>query len=265
MFAFFYFEMFQGAMPLMLLAIAFQVWMLVDAVRREEWLWALFIFLFSVLTAFLYFFLVYRPARAMEPSASPGFELPGAEDRQRIQELQEQIRMLDNAHHHSELADIYLRHGKLDEAETGYRAALERDAEELDTHAHFGECLLRQNRPGEALPHLEKVCAAEPNHDYGQTIMTLAETLAALGRSDEALAKWEEVVRRHSYARGRVRLAELYLARADATRAEAQLREVLSDFDSMPAYQRRREAQWLGKAQALMRQLRRSEGLASSG
>ena len=33
--------------PWLGLAVLFQIWMLVDAIRREEWLWALFDFLFS--------------------------------------------------------------------------------------------------------------------------------------------------------------------------------------------------------------------------
>ena len=41
----------------------------------------------------LYFFLVYRAA----PSATQGFELPGANDRRRIKQLQAQIHHLDKA------------------------------------------------------------------------------------------------------------------------------------------------------------------------
>ena len=46
--------------------IAFQLWMLVDAIRREEWFWAVLIFIFPVLNAVLYYFMVYRAA----PSAT---------------------------------------------------------------------------------------------------------------------------------------------------------------------------------------------------
>src|SRR6266498_1819958 len=125
--------------PAFLVMTAFQLWMFVDAVRREEWIWAVFIFIGFGLSALLYFFLVYRAA----PSATRGFELPGAFDRRRIKELQAQIHHLDKAHHHSQLGDVFFQRGKLAEAEACYRAAMDRDREDLDTRAHLGQCLLR--------------------------------------------------------------------------------------------------------------------------
>src|SRR5947208_13200671 len=147
--------------PVVLVMTAFQVWMFVGAVRREEWIWAAFIFIGFGLSAVLYFFLVYRVA----PSATRGFELPGAHDRRRIKELHAQIHHLDKPHHHSQLGDIYFQQGKLKDAEASYRAALERDPQDEDTRAHFGQCLLRQNRAEEALPLLEDVCKANSKHD----------------------------------------------------------------------------------------------------
>src|SRR3954466_11986243 len=99
--------------PLLLILLLFQLWMLVDAIRNQEWMWAVFIFIFPLLNAILYFFLVYRA----QPSATRGFELPGAHNRNRIKELQAQIPPLDKAHPHAALGYIYFQTGKLDEAE----------------------------------------------------------------------------------------------------------------------------------------------------
>src|SRR5437870_2845214 len=175
--------------PVVLVMTAFQVWMFVDAVRREEWIWAAFIFIGFGLSALLYFFLVYRAA----PSATRGFELPGAHNRRRIKELQAQIHHLDKPHHYSQLGDIYFQQGKLDQAETCYRSALERDPQDIDTRAHLGQCLLRQKRAADARPLLEGVCAENPKHDYGHSLMALAETLAALGQIDDAIKVWQRV------------------------------------------------------------------------
>ncbi|MBI3876206.1 MAG: tetratricopeptide repeat protein, partial [Verrucomicrobia bacterium] len=169
------------ANPVAWLFSLFCLWMLIDAIRRGEWLWAVFIFLFAPLNAVLYFFLVFRNA-----SATSGFELPGTFNRKRIKQLEAQIHHLDKAHHHHELADIFFSQGKLDKAEASYRAALERDGEDLDIRAHLGQCLLRRKRPAEARPLLEHVIAADPKHDYGHTQMALAETLTALGEKDAA-------------------------------------------------------------------------------
>ena len=226
--------------------------MLVDSIRRQEWIWAIFIFLFSIFSALLYFFLVYRPSVAL---SSGGFELPGAGSRRRIRELQAQIHHLDKAHHHAQLADIYLRQGKLAQAEQSYRLALERDAEDPDTRAHLGLCLLRQHRATEARPLLEEVLRENPEHDYGQTRMALAEALAELGNTEESIAHWKAVTEVHGYTRARVQLAELYLAQGQSEPARGLIEEVLHEYPHLPAFQRRRERSWLRRAKALVRKL----------
>jgi len=238
--------------PAVLLVTAFNLWMFVDAVRREEWIWAMFIFIGFGVSALLYFFLVYRAA----PSATRGFELPGAYDRRRIKELQAQIHHLDKAHHHSQLGDVYFQQGKLDQAEACYRAALERDAEDIDTRAHLGQCLLRKKKPQEARPLLEKVCAENPKHDYGHSLMALAETQMALGETDGAIATWKRVLEDHSYARARVQLAELHLQKQEFAAAKVELKEVVADDAHAPAFQRKRERVWVRRARGLLRKIR---------
>src|SRR5947208_13005477 len=237
--------------PAFLLMTAFQLLLLVDAVWREEWIWAVFIFIRFGLSALLYFFLVYRAA----PSATRGFELPGAHDRRRIKELQAQIHHLDKAHHHSQLGDIYFQRGKLELAEACYRAALERDHEDIDTRSHLGQCLLRKKKPEEARPLLERVCAQNPKHDYGYSLMALAETQTALGELDSAIATWKRVLEDHSYARARVQLAELYLQKQQAELARPELNEVVADDAHAPAFQRKRERVWVRRAKALRRKI----------
>jgi len=237
--------------PLLLVMTAFQIWMFVDAVRRQEWIWSVFIFLGFGFSALLYFFLVYRAAQ----SATRGFELPGAHHRRRIKELQAQIHHLDKAHHHSQLGDVYFQQGKLDKAETSYRAALERDAQDLDTRAHFGQCLLRQKKPAEARPLLEGVVTENPKHDYGYTLMALAETYSALGETDAALRTWKRVTENHSYPRAKVQLAEIYAAQNQPELARAEIQDVVADDPHAPAFQRRRDRVWVRRAKTLLRQL----------
>jgi hypothetical protein len=239
------------ANPWWALVFLFQVWMFIDAIRRREWLWAVFIFIGWGISAVLYYFFVYRAA----PSATIGFELPGAFDRRRIKELQAKIHYLDKAHHHSQLGDLYFQQGKLDKAEACYRAALERDAQDIDTRAHLGQCLLRLKRPAEARPLLEGVVAENPKHDYGYSQMALAETLSALGETDAALGLWQQVTENHSYPRAKVQLADLYLARNQTDLARTQVNEVLADDAHGPPYQRRRDRVWVRRARGLRRKL----------
>src|SRR6266849_5960800 len=185
------------ANPWLVPVLLFDLLMLIDAVRRREWIWVFFIFVGSFISAMFYYFAVYRAA----PSATRGFELPGAFDRRRIKQLEAQIHHLDKAHHHFQLGDIYFQQGKLAQAESCYRAALERDPQDIDTRAHLGQSLLRQKRPAQALPLLEGVVAENPKHDYGYSLMALAETLSAGGEKESALKLWKQVTENHSYPR----------------------------------------------------------------
>lgn len=233
-----------------LLLFAFQVWMFVDAIRREEYIWAVFIFFFSILSALLYYFFVYRPSGGGNPLA--GFELPGAADRKRIKELQAEIHYLDRANHHLQLADIYLSQGKLDKAESSYRAAYERDAQDEDIRAHLGNCLARREKYQEALPLLEGVCAANPKHDYGYTLMTLAETQAALGQVDRAIATWQQVLTFYSYSRARVQYAGLLIQKKDYVPARKYLQDVIDDAPYSTKFQRKQEEVWIRRAKSLL-------------
>jgi tetratricopeptide (TPR) repeat protein len=203
------------------------------------------------ISALFYYFLVYRAA----PSATRGFELPGAYDRRRIKELETQIHHLDKAHHHFQLGDIYFHQGKLAQAESCYRAALERDPQDIDIRAHLGQCLLRQNKAAEARPLLEGVVAENPNHEYGYSLMALAETLTALGQADAAIKIWKQVTENHFYPRAKVQLAELYLAGNQPDLARAELKDVMVDDAHAPAFQRKRDRVWISRARALLRRV----------
>ncbi|HVV70490.1 MAG TPA: tetratricopeptide repeat protein [Verrucomicrobiae bacterium] len=237
--------------PVVLIIGLFNLWMLVDAIRRREWLWAFFMFIGWGIPAVLYYLFVYRDA----PSATRGFELPGAFDRRRIKELQAQIHHLDKAHHHFQLGDIYFHQGRLEQAGQCYRAALERDATDIDTRAHLGQCLLRQHKPAEARPLLEGVVRENPKHEYGYSQMALAETLAALGDTEGAMSIWKQVTENHSYPRAKVQLAELYLDRNQKELARGELKDVMADDQHAPTYQRKRDRIWVRRARALMRRL----------
>lgn len=231
------------------LFVLFNLWMIIDAIRKREWPWVVYMLIMPGLATAWYFFYMFRG------QTTRGFELPGSHDRRRIKELQMQIHNLDHAHHHSQLGDVYFQQGKYPKAEAAYRAAMERDGSDADTRAHFGQCLLRQKRAAEARPLLEGVLRENPKHDYNYTAMAYAETLVALGETDNALKSLEYVVANNSYPRAKVQLAELYLAKNQPDLARAQIKDVLADDPHAPAYQRRRDRVWVSRAKSLLRKL----------
>jgi hypothetical protein len=223
--------------------------MMFDAVERQEWMWVVFLVIFPPLNTILYFFMVYRDGNS---SLSRGFEFPGMFDRKHIKELQAKIHHLDNAAHHSQLGDIYFQQGKLTKAEPCYKAAMERDATDVDTRAHYGQCLLRLKRPAEALPLLEGACREVPKHDFAHTRMALAETYAALGRVPDAIREFEQVLVSNGYARAKVQLADLYLQAGRTNDARTLLRETLDEDAHSPAFQRKRDRVWIRRAKKLL-------------
>ncbi len=254
----YFFEVLNGGLGLggaifAFLIFAFTLWMFIHALRNGEYIWAVFIFFFSGFSALLYFLMVYRASGGGNPMA--GFELPGAADRRQIKRLQADIHHLDKPHHHLQLADIYFSQGKLDEAEASYRAAYERDPKDDDIRAHLGNCLARRGKPQEALPLLQAVCAQNPKHDYGYTLMTLAETQAATGQVDAALATWRQVLSLYGYPRARVQYAELLVQKKEYAEARKSLEEVIHDAPYVTKFQRKREAVWFNRAKALLRSI----------
>ena len=237
--------------PVSLGIFIFQVWMFIHALRNREWIWAVFIFIGWGITALFYYLMVYRTSA----SSVSGFELPGAQSRKRIRQLQSQIHHLDNAAHHFELGDVYFQKGNLAEAEKCYRAALQREPKDIDARAHLGQCLVRLNRPAEARPILEGVMHEKPEHDYGYTMMALAEALGALGETDNAILYWQHITQNHSYPRAKVQLAELYVAKNQLDLARGELKDVLADDIHAPAFQRRRDRVWISRAKSLIRKL----------
>ena len=133
---------------------------------------------------------------------------------------------------------------------------MDRDAADRDTRSHLGQCLLRRKKPAEARPLLEAVCAEDPRHDYGYTMMALAETYMAEGQTDAAIQVWERLLQNYSYARARVQLAELYLLKKQNDAAREQVREVIETDAYAPAFDRRRNRVWLRRAKRLAKQVR---------
>lgn len=237
--------------PAALLISAFQIWMLIDAIRQKEWIWALFILVGWGFASLWYYFSVYRGSA----NSMRGFELPGAQSRRRIKELQAQIHHLDKAHHYYQLGDVYFQRGKLEQAETAYRSSLERDPDDLDTQAHLGQCLLREKRAAEARPLLEQVVAKNPKHEYSYTMMALAEALTALGEKEKALEAWQQVTALHYYPRAKVQYAELLITLNQPDQARTELNEVLADDAHAPAFQRKRDRFWVRRARGVLKKL----------
>jgi hypothetical protein len=102
---------------------------------------------------------------------------------------------------------------------------------------------------------LQAVCAQNPKHDYGYTLMTLAETQAATGQIDAALATWRQVLSLYAYPRARVQYAGLLIQKKDYAEARKSLEEVINDAPYVTKFQRKREKVWFDRAKSSLRSI----------
>ena len=227
----------------------FSIWMLIDAIRRKEFLWVFLILAgngYSV-TFFTFIAARLRPRRGL---SCPARRSGNASRNFRRKSIISTRRTII-----SNWATFISSKGKLEKAEAAYRASLERDPQDIDARAHLGQCLLRQKKAAEARPLLEGVCAENPKHDYGYSMMALAEALTAVGEQNAALEIWQQVTASHSYPRAKVQLAELYIAKNQPELARAELRDVLADDIHAPKFQRKRDRVWVRRAKGVARKL----------
>jgi len=132
---------------------------------------------------------------------------------------------------------------------------MERDPQDLDTLAHLGQCLLRQKRAAEARRCSEGVVAENPKHDYGYTMMALAETLTARVKTIGA-ENLAAVTAEHSYARAKVQWPSYTLPKTSRIWRGQNSRNVVSDDIHAPTFQRKRDRVWVQRAKSLMGKLK---------
>ncbi len=235
--------------PLFLLFTVFHYCMLADSIRRQEYVWSFFLLFPAYFNSVMYYFSVYRH----DPINFAFFGWFG-DDARRIKQLEADIYHLDKAHHYQQLGDIYLKQNKLTKAEECFRGALQRDPKEIDAQAHLGVCLARQKKFAEAVPYLRQVATQNPEHDYGETLICLAEPLTAL-KDPTALPTWQYVLTQCTLSRARVQYAELLAESGNAAEALKQARTVVEDDRFTPRFQQIRDRPWVSRAKKLVRAL----------
>jgi tetratricopeptide (TPR) repeat protein len=94
-----------------------------------------------------------------------------------------------------ELGNLYMDHQRWDEAIRWYREAVTLNPGLTDVLTDLGACLVHSGQPAEGLAEFEKALAQDEDHRNALYNKGLA--LKLLGRRPEAVAAWEDVLRRH--------------------------------------------------------------------
>jgi tetratricopeptide (TPR) repeat protein len=94
-----------------------------------------------------------------------------------------------------ELGNLYMDHERWDDAIRWYREAVAANPELLDVRTDLGACLVHAGRPAEGLAEFEAVLQQDENHR--NALYNKGIALVRLGRNQEAVEVWEELLRRH--------------------------------------------------------------------
>lgn len=227
---------------------AFWIWMIVDCVRNEPrsalWLWIV------VLLGFIGA-LVYFAARKLPNMKTPWAE--AAARRQLIQELELQVRHLENAYYLTKLGDAYVEARMFDRALPRFEQALHHEPENLGALLGAGECLAALGNHSNAAPLLEKAYAKDPKYRMGRSAEVLAECYLELEQDE----KLREMLTRLPRSTHQADYLRAYLTSREGKKDEARsmLQRLIDDIRHLPRANYRADKAWIGRAKRLLKSL----------
>lgn len=166
------------------------------------------------------------------------------------------LELTDTVANRVRVGDACLALERWSEAEAAYRDALAGVADDARTQAKLARAVFEQGRSDEALALLESLEPPGSQGDRDRLGLLRARMLEHLGRNEEALAAYADVVTRLPGEEARCRYAALLLAEGWENRARKVLEEVEARAKRLDRQQRAAEAEmyrWAADALARLR------------
>jgi hypothetical protein len=175
--------------------------------------------------------------------------------RKRIRELEAAV--LDNPSigNYEELGDLYLDDGKYSKARECFDRVISPRTDSADPFYRRALAEIALGDFQSAADDLLRVVSMDPKYDYHRAAGLLADTLAKLGRNDEAAARFADVTRISTLSETQYNYAAFLAATGHPAEAREWAQRILAKKPTMPAYMRRRERPWFRKATALIKRL----------
>ncbi len=229
---------------------AFQIWMLVDSIRRRSpFYWNLLIFLLPV-AALVHFFQIKLPelrARRrgrLAPAAGPSLE-----------EIAELARQAPTEQNKLAFADKLAELQRFPEAIGRYRDVLRGNRDSKEALHGLGRALLQLGRPLEAIEELASLMELEPEFRDYSAALDYAEALWQAGKQEDTIGLLTGLVSVTRRINHRVALAHYSKERGDSITARNELDLALSEFNSLPEAARKREQRWADRARKQLAEL----------
>jgi hypothetical protein len=229
---------------------AFQIWMLIDAIRRRSpFYWNLAIFLLPV-AAYVHFFRIKLPeliARRRGLAASGS----GAT----IEQLAELARQTPTEQNKLAFADKLAELKRFPEAVGRYREVLRENGLSKEALHGLARAQLSLGRPLEAVEQLATLMELEPEFRDYAAALDYAEALWQAGKHEDTIGLLTGLVSVTKRINHRLALAHYSKERGDSITARNELDLALSEFASLPEPERVREQRWADRARKQLAEL----------
>jgi hypothetical protein len=219
--------------------------------KRPEAFWLWIIIIGGIIGALAYFLIEGLPDLGNLQRTMRG---PGR--RKRINVLRVLVIQNPSAGNYEELGELLLDDKQYREARDAFDRALSVRTDSIDPFYRRGIAEFELREDEAAVTDLRRVTAADWKYDFSRAASLLGQSLARLGRTEEAMTVFERVAQSATGAEPLVSAAQFFADHGRPAEALEIAREIAMRDATMPHYQKRRDRPWLRQAKALERSLR---------
>lgn len=239
-----------GKMPFGLIVLAFNIWMLVDAIRRgADYYWFLII-AFIPGGALIYFFFVRMRDPDVRQASSRLKEIVARPVP--VETLQARFDESHSAANEIALAQGLGEAGRWQEASQHFENVLKGRPKDPEALLGYGVSLLESERFAEAVAPLSRLVDDHPAYRDYAAYPELGAAYEKLGQPDEAVELFRSLHRQSPRLRHAVWLAEALLATAETSEAKELLETALRRSDDGPAHTKKADRQWRKQAEQML-------------
>ena len=233
------------------LAVAFTVWMAVEAFRREGlslWFWVILIL--GPIGAAVYFFaelagdLFTRPVFETRPATEADLRAAEAD-----------VGQAENAFTWTAYATALRGRRQLDQATDAARKGLEHDPTHLEARYELGLALEELGHHQEARAELEQVVAAEATFDSDRALHVLARAQQGCGDDEAARTSLETLAARSGSPEVLFECAVVQARLGDRATAAENLQRIITEAEEVPDYLQPNVQPWVRRAKQALRKL----------
>jgi hypothetical protein len=218
--------------------------------KRPEGFWLWIIIIGGIIGALAYFLIEGLPDFRNVQRA-----LRGPSRRNRIHYLRALVIQNPSAGNYEELGELLLDEKRYGDAREAFDRALSVRTDSIDPFYRRGIAEFELGDDEAAVTDLRRVTAADWRYDFYRAACLLGQALARLGRAEEAMATFDQLVRSASGAEPLVAAAEFFADHGRPAEALEIATGIAMRDATMPHYQKRRDRVWLRRARALKRGL----------